>query len=82
MPNLTEKLSPSKHSSMEVKRGKFGEEDPLGINEAVWEEVKQQMEELNNVEEFKPRHLTGLRKQWFEKCQDIINGASPRLSPL
>lgn len=82
MPTISEKSFPQRHSSQEIRRDRFGDEDPLGINDMVWDEVKSQLEVLNNMEEFKPRNLAGLRKQWFEKCQDIMNGAPARLPPL
>ncbi|KAJ3474829.1 hypothetical protein NLI96_g12232 [Meripilus lineatus] len=82
VPNISEKLVPTRHSSFEVPRDKFGEEDKLGLNDLIWEEVKSELEELKNLEEFRPRKTDQLREQWFTKCQDIMNGAPPCLPPM
>ncbi|KAJ3473142.1 hypothetical protein NLI96_g13115 [Meripilus lineatus] len=82
VPNIAEKSLPTRHSSFEVPRDKFGGEDKLGLNDLIWEEVKSELEELQNFEEFKPRKTDQLREQWFTKCQDIMNGAPPRLPPM
>ncbi|KAJ3475069.1 hypothetical protein NLI96_g12079 [Meripilus lineatus] len=82
VPNIAEKFVPTRHSSLEVPRDKFGEEDKLGMNDLIWEEVKSELEELKNLEKFKPRKTDQLREQWFIKCQDIMNGAPPRLPPM
>ncbi|KAJ3474029.1 hypothetical protein NLI96_g12689 [Meripilus lineatus] len=79
VPNITEKFVPTRHSSLEVPRDKFSEEDKLGLNDLIWEEIKSELEELKNLEEFQPRKTNHLREQWFTKCQDIMNGAPSRL---
>ena len=67
---------PSAHSSRQPKRDRFGELDPLGVNEQIWENLKSMATKISEAE------LARMRQEWLDSCQDILNGAPPCLPPL
>ena len=68
--------NPSAHSSQQPRRDWFGELDPLGVNEQIWENLKSMATKVADEE------LAQLRREWLDSCQDILNGAPSCLPPL
>lgn len=46
IPKLKVPSNPSQHSLMETKRDWFGEKDPLGVNDIIWEAQKERLAEI------------------------------------
>lgn len=76
VPTLSVDGAPTMHSTSEIPRDKFGELDPWGTNDRVWETVRALA--IGTSEEEIPR----LRQEWMEGNADIMNGAPPKLPPL
>lgn len=89
MPVLEETSCPTRHSSKEIARDKFGEPDPWGINDEIWTETKKKLGELDErlaeieeIEEQSLKRTSDLRQRWFERCKDIMRGILSELPLL
>ena len=82
LPRLNKEIVPSMHSSASPKRDRFGEIDPLGLNEKLWQIEKETAEQLAAISDLSEEDIPRLRKEWTASCQDIMNGAPSELPPL
>ena len=82
IPNVKSRSSPRIHSRTEPKRDRFGDLDPLGMNDQIWEAEKRVVDQLTAMSEFTEKDIPKLREQWIQSCQDIMNGAPSQLPPL
>ena len=82
IPDVKPRSSPRIHSKSDEKRDRFGELDPLGMNDKIWEAEKRIVNQLTAMSEFTEEEIPKLREEWIRSCQDIMNGAPSRLPPL
>ncbi|KAL1937390.1 hypothetical protein VTO73DRAFT_13796 [Trametes versicolor] len=83
MPDLSDRDPVSLHSSVGVKRDKYGNEDKYGMNELLYEEVVNYLRELPERSYLKPPEVIPfLREQWFQKVEDLVGPIPLELPPM
>ena len=82
LPHLGKASNPSLHSSSLPRRDRFGDLDPLGVNESIWKSTKATAERLATMGSRPEAEIPRLRQQWIDRCQDIMQGAPAELPPF
>lgn len=83
MPDVSERDIVSLHSSSGVKRDKYGNADPYGLNEELYEEVRQYLHDMPEREVLKPPEvIPHLREQWFKRVEDLVGPIPLELPPM